>query len=85
MKLKHLPTKRSLKKEVEDLRLLIRHLESDLRNTKADLYAVEGDLKQYKQENKRLWEIVAALTDKYSDNDKQSGFTCVGVTECPFD
>lgn len=81
MKLKHLPTKRSLKKEVEDLRLLRRHLESDLRNTKADLYAVEGDLKQYKQENERLWEIVAALTDKYSDKDKQSGFTCVGVTE----
>lgn len=85
MKLKHLPTKRSLKKEVEDLRLLRRHLESDLRNTKADLYVVEDDLKQYKQENERLLTIIAALTDKYSDNDKQSGFECVGVTECPFD
>lgn len=83
MKLRHYPTKRSLKKDVEDLRLLRRHLESDLRNTKADLAAVNGDLEQYKEENRRLWEIVAALTDKYSDNDKQSGFECVGVKELP--
>lgn len=83
MALRHHPTKHSLKKEIADLRLLRRHLESDLRNTRADLQIAEGNLEQYKQENKRLWEIIAALTDKYSDNDKQSGFECVSVTELP--
>ena len=81
MKLRHYPTKRKLKKEVEDLRLLRRHLESDLRNTKADLATVNGDLEHHRQENKQLWAIITALTDKYSDKDKQSGFECVGVTE----
>lgn len=83
MKLRHYPTKRSLKKRNEELKSDIRHLKIELRNERTDNTLKETVLEQYKQENKRLWEIIAALTDKYSDNDKQSGFECVSVTELP--
>lgn len=85
MKLRHFPTKRSLKRENTDRKHLVKHLETELRNVRTDLALKEDLVNQYKQENERLWTIIAALTDKYSDNEKQSGFECVGVTECPFD
>lgn len=79
MKLRHIPTKRKLKKENEDLRLLRKHLERRLQHAQDDIDIKEDELKQCQQENKRLWAIIAALTDKYSDKDKHSGFECVGV------
>lgn len=85
MRLRDFVTKRSLKKRNEELKSDIRHLKIELRNERTDNTLKETVLEQYKQENERLWAIIAALTDKYSDNDEQSGFTCVGVTECPFD
>lgn len=85
MKLRHYLTKRKLKKENADLKCDVRHLKIELRNERTDNTLKETVLEQYKQENERLWAIIAALTDKYSDKGKQTGFECVGVTECPLD
>lgn len=79
MNLRHLPTKRKLKKDNADLKLLKKHLERRLQHAEDDLDTKEDELKQYRQENERLWAVIAALTDKYSDKDKHSGFECVGV------
>lgn len=83
MKFRNLTTKRSLKRENADRKHLVKHLETELRNVRTDLALKEDLVNQYKQENERLWAIIAALTDKYSDNEKQSSFECVGVTELP--
>lgn len=79
MNLRYLATKRKLKKENADLELLKRHLERRLQHTQDELDTMKYELKQYRQENERLWAVIAALTDKHSDNDKYSGFECVGV------
>lgn len=81
MRLRDFVTKRSLKKRNEELKSDIRHLKTELRNERTNVELSKSTLEQCQQENKRLWAIIAALTDKYSDNDEQSGFTCVGVTE----
>lgn len=81
MKLRHYPTKRKLKEENAHQKHFVKHLETELKNVRTDLALKEDLVNQYKQENERLWAIIAALTDKYSDKDKQSGFECVGVTE----
>lgn len=85
MNLRHLPTKRKLKKENADLELLKRHLERRLQHTQDELDTMKYELKQYRQENERLWAVISALTDKYSDKDNHSGFECVGVTEVPYE
>lgn len=79
MKLRNLCTKRKLKKENEDLKLSERHLKRRLRNEEDLTATLKGEINQYKEENERLWAIIAALTDKYSDKDNHSGFECVGV------
>lgn len=85
MKLRHYPTKRKLKEKIKKLEIDVRYFRNALETerTGKDLYLSE--LNQYKRENEQLLAVIAALTDKNSGNDKHSGFTCVGVTECPFD
>lgn len=85
MNLRYLATKRKLKKENADLELLKRHLERRLQHTQDELDTMKYELKQYRQENERLWAVISALTDKYSDKDKRTGFECVGVTEVPYE
>lgn len=80
MKLRHYPTKRKLKRENADLRHLVKHLETELRNVRTDLTLEQATSKGYRNENRELRNRLATLFDE-----PQSGFTCVGVTECPFD
>ncbi len=81
MKLRHFPTKRKLKEKIKKLEIDVRYFRNALETerTGKDLYLSE--LNQYKRENEQLLAIISALTDKYSNKDEQSGFTCVGVTE----
>lgn len=83
MKFRNLSTKRKLKEKIKKLEIDVRYFRNALETerTGKDLYLSE--LNQYKRENERLLAVIAALTDKNSGNDKQSGFTCVGVTEVP--
>lgn len=80
MKLRHYPTKRKLKRENADLRHLVNHLETELRNVRTDLAIEQATSNGYKHENRELRNRLATLFDE-----PKSGFTCVGVTECPFD
>lgn len=76
MKLRHLPTKRKLKRENEDLKDLVELLELELRNARLDLELEKATSNGYKHENRELRNRLATLFDE-----PQSGFTCVGVTE----
>lgn len=80
MKFRNLTTKRKLKKENEDLKDLVQLLELELRNVRTDLALEQATSNGYKHENQELRNRIAAMFDE-----PQSGFTCVGVTECPFD
>lgn len=79
MKLRNLCTKRKLKEKNENLSTDVRYFRNALENERLNHALDKSTLKQCQQENKRLWAIIAALTDKYSDKDKHSGFECVGV------
>lgn len=76
MKLRHFPTKRKLRKENADLRHLVKHLETELKNVRTDLALEQATSSGYRHENRELRNRIAALFDE-----PQSGFTCVGVTE----
>ena len=76
MKLRHIPTKRKLKKENEDLRHYIRHIETELRNARTDLALEQAASSGYRHENRELRNRIAMLFDE-----PHSGFECVGVTE----
>lgn len=76
MKFRNLTTKRKLRKENTDLRHLVKHLETELRNVRTDLALEQATSSGYRHENRELRNRIAALFDE-----PQSGFTCVGVTE----
>lgn len=76
MKLRHYPTKRRLKRENEDLKHLVKHLETELKNVRTDLAIEQATSSGYKHENRELRNRLATLFDE-----PHSGFTCVGVTE----
>lgn len=76
MKLRHYPTKRRLKRENEDLKHLVKHLETELKNARTDLALEQATSSGYRHENRELRNRLATLFD-----DPQSGFTCVGVKE----
>ena len=76
MKLRNFPTKRKLKRENADLKHLIKHLETELKNARTDLALEQATSNGYKHENQELRNRIAAMFDE-----PQSGFTCVGVTE----
>ena len=76
MKLRYFPTKRKLRKENADLRHLVKHLETELRNVRTDLALEQATSSGYRHENRELRNRIAALFDE-----PQSGFTCVSVTE----
>lgn len=76
MKFRNLTTKRSLKRENADLRHLVKHLETELRNVRTDLALEQATSSGYRHENRELRNRIAALFDE-----PKSGFTCVGVTE----
>ena len=76
MKLRDFPTKRKLKRENADLKHLIKHLETELKNVRTDLALEQATSSGYKHENRELRNRLVALFDE-----PQSGFTCVGVTE----
>lgn len=80
MNLRHYSTKRKLKKENADLRHLVKHLETELRNVRTDLALEKATSSGYRHENRELRSRLATLFDE-----PQSGFTCVGVTEVPCD
>lgn len=80
MKLRNFPTKRKLKRENADLKHLIKHLETELKNARTDLALEQATSSGYRHENRELRNRLATLFDE-----PQSGFTCVGVMECPFD
>lgn len=80
MKLKHMPTKRKLKRENADLKHLVKHLETELKNVRTDLVLEQATSNGYRNENRELRHRIATMFDE-----PQSGFECVGVTECPFD
>lgn len=80
MKLRHLCTKRKLKKENEDLRHYIRHIETELRNARTDLALEQAASSGYRHENRELRNRIATLFDE-----PHSGFECVGVTEGAYD
>ena len=76
MKLRHYPTKRKLKRENADLKHLVKHLETELKNVRTDLALEQAASSGYRHENRELRNRLATLFDE-----PQSGFTCVGVTE----
>lgn len=76
MKLRHYLTKRRLKRENEDLKHLVKHLETELKNVRTDLAIEQATSSGYRHENRELRNRLATLFDE-----PQSGFTCVGVTE----
>ena len=76
MKLRHYSTKRKLKRENADLKHLVKHLETELRNVRTDLALEQATSSGYRHENRELRNRIAALFDE-----PQSGFTCVGVME----
>ena len=76
MKLRDFPTKRKLRKENADLKYLVKHLETELRNVRTDLALEQATSSGYRHENRELRNRIATLFDE-----PQSGFTCVGVTE----
>ena len=76
MKFRNLTTKRSLKRENADLKHLVKHLETELKNVRTDLALEQATSSGYRHENRELRNRIAALFDE-----PQSGFTCVGVTE----
>ena len=80
MNLRNLRTKRKLKKENEDLRHYIRHIETELRNARTDLALEQAATSGYRHENRELRNRIATLFDE-----PHSGFTCVGVTEGAYD
>lgn len=80
MKLRHIPTKRKLKKENEDLKHYIRHIETELRNARTDLALEQAASSGYRHENRELRNRIATMFDE-----PHSGFECVGVTEGAYD
>lgn len=76
MKFRNLPTKRKLKRENADLKHLIKHLETELKNVRTDLALEQATSSGYRHENRELRNRIATLCDE-----PKSGFTCVGVTE----
>lgn len=76
MKLRHFPTKRKLRRENAELKHLVKHLETELKNVRTDLALEQATSSGYRHENRELRNRIAALFDE-----PQSGFTCVGVTE----
>lgn len=76
MNLRNLSTKRKLRKENADLKHLVKHLETELRNVRTDLALEQATSSGYRHENRELRNRLATLFDE-----PQSGFTCVGVTE----
>lgn len=85
MKLRHYQTKRKLKEKIKKLELDVRYFRNALETERSEKDLYLSELNQYKRGNEQLLAIISALTDNNSGNDKQSGFTCVGVTECPLD
>lgn len=81
MNLRHYPTKRKLKEKIKKLEIDVRYFRNVLETERSEKDLYLSELNQYKRGNEQLLAIISALTDKYSDKDKQSGFTCVGVTE----
>lgn len=77
MKLRHYPTKRKLRKENTDLRHLVKHLETELRNARTDLALEQVTSSGYKHENEKLRAMLFG--------EPHSGFECVGVTEVPYE
>ena len=78
MKLRNFPTKRKLKRENADLKHLIKHLETELKNARTDLALEQATSSGYRHENRELRNRLATLFDE-----PQSGFICEGVTELP--
>ena len=78
MKLRYFPTKRKLRRENADLKHLVKHLETELKNARTDLALEQATSSGYRHENKELRNRLAALFDE-----PKSGFACVGVTEVP--
>lgn len=76
MKLRYFPTKRKLRRENAELKHLVKHLETELKNVRTDLALEQATSSGYRHENRELRNRIAALFDE-----PQSGFTCVGVTE----
>ena len=74
MNLRNLRTKRKLKKENEDLRHYIRHIETELRNARTDLALEQAATSGYRHENRELRNRIATMFDE-----PHSGFECVGV------
>lgn len=71
MNLRHLPTKRKLKKENENFRCEIRHLKTELKNARIDLAMEQITSNGYKHENEKLRTMLFGKP--------HSGFECVGV------
>ena len=63
MKLKYLPTKRKLKRENEDLKHLVKHLQTELRNARTDLALEQATLSGYREENRNLRNKLATRFD----------------------
>ena len=76
MNLRNLSTKRKIRRENADLKHLVKHLETELKNARTDLALEQATSSGYRHENRELRNRIAALFDE-----PQSGFTCVGVTE----
>lgn len=74
MNLRNLRTKRKLKKENEDLKHYIRHIETELRNARTDLALEKAAASGYRHENRELRNRISMLFDE-----PHSGFECVGV------
>lgn len=81
MKLRNLCTKRKLKKENEDLRHYIRHIETELRNARTDLALEQAASSGYRHENRELRARISSMLF----GEPHSGFECVGVTEVPYE
>ena len=76
MKLRYFPTKRKLRRENAELKHLVKHLETELKNARTDLALEQATSSGYRHENRELRNRIATLFDE-----PKSGFTCVGVTE----
>lgn len=76
MNLRNISTKRKLKRENAELKHLVKHLETELKNVRTDLALEQATSNGYRHENRELCNRIATLFDE-----PQSGFTCVGVTE----
>ncbi|MGN0501768.1 MAG: hypothetical protein ACI4HN_02490 [Ruminococcus sp.] len=64
MKFRNLQTKRKLKRENADLRHLVKHLETELKNVRTDLALERATSSGYRHENRELRNRLATLFDE---------------------